>query len=186
MLEELRLLFESLRCSLTSSMVLKFNRALPVMDLLLDRWNRAKLFDFGEGTSIYDSSYIYGLNNLVIGKNCWIGPMTVIDASGAKLIIGDNVSVSCGSMIFTHSAHEFCVTEGQKPFVKAPVTIGDHAFIGSGAIILPGVTIGDHALVGAGAVVTKDVPAGTTVVGIPARQITEVENNDVQKEARNY
>jgi bifunctional N-acetylglucosamine-1-phosphate-uridyltransferase/glucosamine-1-phosphate-acetyltransferase GlmU-like protein len=39
------------------------------------------------------------------------------------------------------------------------------------APILPGITIGKHAVVGAGSVVTKDVPAGSTVVGNPAREI---------------
>ncbi|MGO7428998.1 sugar O-acetyltransferase, partial [Rhizobium ruizarguesonis] len=42
-------------------------------------------------------------------------------------------------------------------------------WIGGCAIILGGVTIGDGAIVGAGAVVTRDVPAGATVVGNPAR-----------------
>lgn len=43
------------------------------------------------------------------------------------------------------------------------------AKIGGGSVILPGVTIGENAVVGAGSVVTKDVPAGATVVGNPAR-----------------
>ena len=51
-----------------------------------------------------------------------------------------------------------------------PVTIGANVWIGGGAIILPGVTIGDDAIVGAGSVVTRDVAAGVTVVGNPARQ----------------
>jgi maltose O-acetyltransferase len=51
------------------------------------------------------------------------------------------------------------------------VRIGRHAWIGGGAIILPGVSIGDDAIVGAGAVVTRDVPAGCTVAGNPARLI---------------
>ncbi len=50
-----------------------------------------------------------------------------------------------------------------------PVVIGRNVWIGAGALILPGVTIGDDATVGAGSVVTRDVAAGTTVVGIPAR-----------------
>lgn len=50
-----------------------------------------------------------------------------------------------------------------------PVTIGRKVWIGGGAIILPGVTIGDNAIVAAGAVVTRDVVAGVTVKGNPAR-----------------
>jgi maltose O-acetyltransferase len=41
--------------------------------------------------------------------------------------------------------------------------------LGTGSVILSGITIGDNAIVGAGAVVTKDVPAGVTVKGVPAK-----------------
>ena len=51
-----------------------------------------------------------------------------------------------------------------------PIRIGRNVWIGGGAILLPGVTVGDDALIGAGSVVTRDVPAGATVVGNPARQ----------------
>jgi maltose O-acetyltransferase len=50
-----------------------------------------------------------------------------------------------------------------------PVRIGRNVWIGGGAIILPGVSIGDDALIGAGSVVTRDVPAGVTAFGNPAR-----------------
>ncbi len=51
------------------------------------------------------------------------------------------------------------------------VTLEDEVYIGAGATVLPGRRIGRHSVVGAGAVVDKDVPAGTTVVGIPARPV---------------
>jgi len=51
------------------------------------------------------------------------------------------------------------------------VRLGDRVLVGSGATVLQGLTIGDDAVVGAGAVVTKDVPAGVTVVGVPAGAI---------------
>jgi maltose O-acetyltransferase len=50
-----------------------------------------------------------------------------------------------------------------------PVRIGRNVWIGAGAIILPGVSIGDDAVIGAGSVVTRDVPAGATAFGNPAR-----------------
>lgn len=50
-----------------------------------------------------------------------------------------------------------------------PIHIGRNVWVGGGAIILPGVTVGDDAVIGAGSVVTRDVPAGATVVGNPAR-----------------
>ncbi len=52
-----------------------------------------------------------------------------------------------------------------------PVSIGRNVWIGGGALILPGVNIGDDAIIGAGSVVTRDVAAGATVAGNPARPL---------------
>lgn len=50
-----------------------------------------------------------------------------------------------------------------------PVRIGRNVWIGGGAIVLPDITVGDDALIGAGSLATRDVAAGATVVGNPAR-----------------
>jgi acetyltransferase-like isoleucine patch superfamily enzyme len=65
-------------------------------------------------------------------------------------------------------------TERRLALLKGP-TIRRGARVGGGAILCPGVEIGEEAFVGAGAVVTRDVPPRTLVVGVPAREVREVD-----------
>ena len=64
-------------------------------------------------------------------------------------------------------------TRGTEPGLErdAPVSIGDHAWLGMQCIVLKGVTIGEGAIVGAGSVVTRDSPPRTLAAGAPARGI---------------
>jgi acetyltransferase-like isoleucine patch superfamily enzyme len=69
-------------------------------------------------------------------------------------------------------------TEKRFGNVKGP-TIRRGARIGGGVVLLPGIEIGEEAFVGAGAVVTKDVPPRTVVVGVPARALREVPDEEL-------
>jgi acetyltransferase-like isoleucine patch superfamily enzyme len=119
-----------------------------------------------------------------IGEGTWIGAFTVVDGSGG-LTIGRGCDISSGVHIYTHSSAKRCVSARAHAVVdRAPVTIGDHVFVGANATVTMGVTIGDHAVVGAGAVVTRDVAPYTVVQGVPARPCARVvlDGDDVRFE----
>ena len=105
---------------------------------------------------------------LKIGKNVTIMPDVVIDDGYSFLIsIGDNCSISAGSLILAHDATTYKFTNGYTRIGK--VDIKDNCFIGSKVVILPGVTIGPNVLIAAGSVVNKDIPPNSCVAGVPAR-----------------
>ena len=110
---------------------------------------------------------------LRIGKKVEFGPFVRVDYSGG-LEIGSMVTISAHAHILTHNhvvadPNIHWKDQGVKYY---PLTIGEGAWIGTSAIILPQVqSIGVGAIVGAGAVVTKDVPALAIVGGNPARII---------------
>ncbi|ELY66876.1 acyltransferase [Natrinema versiforme] len=76
----------------------------------------------------------------------------------ADAIVGYDATLLC---------HEFL----QDEYRTGEVVVGERAMIGAGAIVLPGVEIGEGASVAANSLVTRDVPAGATVAGVPARRM---------------
>lgn len=132
------------------------------------------------------------LQNLLghVGKGCFLeAPFHC--AYGMNIHLGDNVYFNAGCVVldtapvrvgegsmFGPNVQIYCAHHAKDPADRAqgleiglPVTIGRQVWIGGGAILLPGITIGDNATIGAGSVVTKDVAAGATVVGNPARPL---------------
>lgn len=83
--------------------------------------------------------------------------------------IGDRTQIGPGTQILAADHPRDPASRESGLEFGRPVHIGCNVWIGGGAIILPGVTIGDGALIGAGSVVTRDVPAGATAFGNPAR-----------------
>ena len=83
-----------------------------------------------------------------------------------EISIGDDAAISENEIIMDSDVHRICGTAN-----TAPIVIGNHVWIGMGAIILKGVHIGDNAVIAAGSVVTHDVPSNTVVAGNPAKVI---------------
>lgn len=119
---------------------------------------------------------------LVVGRDVFLGPGTVIDPAHCWLVsLGDGVTLGPQVLVLAHDAS----TRAPLGYTKlARVTIGSGAFVGAGSIVLPGVTIGEGAIVGAGSVVRDDVPAGALVVGNPAAVAGRVDDYLDRQRAR--
>ena len=111
----------------------------------------------------------YG-RNIHLGAEVFINSGCVI-LDSAPVHIGDGTMIGSGAQILCADHHRDPIQRRAGIEIGRPVRIGSNVWIGAGAIIMPGVTINDCAIVGAGAVVTKDVEAGDTVVGLPARPL---------------
>ena len=86
-----------------------------------------------------------------------------------EVTIGDRTQIGPAVQIYAADHPRDAETRREGLEFGRPVRIGSDVWIGGGAILLPGVTIGDGAVIGAGSVVTRDVGAGQTVTGNPAR-----------------
>jgi len=110
----------------------------------------------------------------IVADNVDIGPGTMICA-GAIVnpgsIIGANVILNTACSIDHHNRIGDHVHIGPGVRTGGTVTVGEGTLVGIGAVVMPGRNVGAGSTVGAAALVHEDVPAATTVVGVPARPI---------------
>lgn len=106
-----------------------------------------------------------------VGKEVFINfGCTFLDQGGITL--EDGVFIGPGVKIVTEGHPE--QPAARHTLQTQPIVIRRKAWIGAGAIVLPGVTVGENAIVAAGAVVTKDVPDNTVVAGVPAKILRNI------------
>ena len=166
--DELHAALRDLHARQTADLREKWQRSLPFGDLIVDRWERARLLGFGEGSSIYDSAVVIG--DVRVGAHSWIGPFTLLDGSG-ELEIGSYCSISAGVQIYTHDTVLRDISGHRSPVDYSSVVIGSRCYIGPQSVIARGVRIGDGAVIGACSLVLHDVPAGMKAFGTPARVV---------------
>ncbi len=123
------------------------------------------------GVCLWTHDYGPGHGRIEISAGVALGRRVTIN-SYCEITIGEGSGLGDGSYVQDNDHG----TEPGMPFLKQPVHglpigIGADVWIGAHAIVLKGVTIGDHAVIGAGSVVVKPIPANVVAVGAPCRVV---------------
>ena len=117
------------------------------------------------GRHVHFGSGVYANSNLTLVDD---GHIYV----GDKVMFGPNVTVATAG----HPVDAALRSRGLQ--FNRDVHIGENAWIGAGAVILPGVSIGKNAVIGAGSIVTRDIPDDVVAVGNPCRVLRAVSERD--------
>ncbi len=123
------------------------------------------------GFGLFPPFYTDFGKNINLGKNVFINAGCKFQDQGG-IFIDDGALIGHGVVLATLN-HDMDPARRQA-LHPAPIHIGKGVWIGANATVCSGVTIGDHAIVAAGAVVVKDVPADTVVGGVPAKIIKKI------------
>jgi len=131
---------------------------------------------------------------VTIDAEASVWPFAVLRGDENRVVLGRGSNVQDGSVLHVTAEHPCLVGVGVTIGHRAVVhgcTVGDHARIGIGAVVLNGAVVEDGAQVGAGALVPpgKVVPAGWLVMGVPAkpvRPMSAAELDDIRQNATTY
>lgn len=119
------------------------------------------------GHFVHLGKKVYANFNLTLVDDCEI-------YVGDNVMFGPNVTVATANHPIAPELRDLTYQ------YNIPVHIGNHVWIGAGAVILPGVKIGDNSVIGAGSIVTKDIPENSVAVGNPCRVIRKISERDYE------
>lgn len=159
------------RCSVGSHTVLMAGTAFGAGCIVGDCAGVRERCSIGEGVVIGRA--------VTVENDTTIGSRTKIQSGAyitAYVTIEEDVFVA--PMVVTTNDNFMGRTERRLALLKG-CTIRRGARVGGGAHILPGIEIGEEAFVATGAIVTKDVPPRTVVMGVPARPVREVPDEEL-------
>jgi UDP-2-acetamido-3-amino-2,3-dideoxy-glucuronate N-acetyltransferase len=126
------------------------------------------------GGDVKIGAFVEIQKGVIVGDRCKISSHSFLCEG---VTIEADVFVGHGVM-FTNDLHPRATAGGrlqdERDWTVVPTLVRQGVSIGSGAVILCGITIGEHAMIGAGAVIVRDVPPFTVVAGVPAKVIAEV------------
>jgi len=138
----------------------------------------------GDNVRIAKRCSVFGSpdNLLEIGSDSYIGMNCLLNGFAAKLTVGCNVSIAQNVNIMVDSGPNASpAMQNVFPVEKKPVTVGNHVWIGTGSIIMPGVTLGDYCIVAANSYVNKSFDPFTIIGGNPAKILRTFTEDEKQK-----
>jgi acetyltransferase-like isoleucine patch superfamily enzyme len=141
------------------------------VDQIRDRLSEITGNQIDKSTTIFIPFYTNFGKHTKIGKNVFINhDCSFLDLGG--ITIEDDVQIGPKVSLITEN-HPLDPSTRKSLNIKS-IHIKKNAWIGAGAIVLPGITIGENSVIAAGAVVNKDVPDNTIVGGVPAKIIRAI------------